>query len=177
MTTEGPNRAAAAALGGDTEAGPGPRRWRLLGRWLGGLFVAASFVFWAWAFSPWARTENPGRLDDRGFAQWADQRCAQTQAAIDALPSPRQAASWAERAGQVDQGTDEVEMLVADLRLRAEASLSESTEGDGPPDASLVGDWLTDWDVYVSDRRNHSAGCAQPTTTRPTGNCASFSST
>ena len=157
MTTEGPNRAAAAALGGDTEAGPGPRRWRLLGRWLGGLFVAASFVFWAWAFSPWARTENPGRLDDRDFVRWADQRCAQTQAAMDALPSSRQATSRAERAGQVDQGTDEVEMLVADLRLRAEASLSESTEGDGPPDASLVGDWLTDWDVYVSDRRNHSA--------------------
>ena len=172
MTTEGPAAEATTGAGDATgtrrrpplmfaaltgRSGPGRQRWRLLGRWLGGVFVAASFVFWAWAFSPWARTENPGRLDDRGFAQWADQRCAQTQAAIDALPSPRQAASWAERAGQVDQGTDEVEMLVADLRLRAEASLSESTEGDGPPDASLVGDWLTDWDVYVSDRRNHSA--------------------
>ena len=157
MTTEGPNRAAAAALGGDTEAGPGPRRWRLLGRWLGGLFVAASFVFWAWAFSPWARTENPGRLDDRNFVRWADQRCAQTQAAMDALPSSRQATSRAERAGQVDRGTDEVEALVAELRLRAETALSVSTEGDGPPDAALVDDWLADWDVYVSDRRSHSA--------------------
>ena len=145
MTTEEPSSA------------PAHGRWRLLGRWLGGLFVAGSFVFWAWAFSPWARTENPARLDDRTFAQWADQRCARTQTAIAALPTARQAASRAERADQVDRGTDEIEMLVADLRLRAEASLSESTESDGPPDVSLVRDWLADWDVYVSDRRSHSA--------------------
>ena len=155
MTAERPD--AAAGTDGNAGAGPGRRRWRLLGRWLGGLFVAGSFVFWAWAFSPWARTENPARLDDRDFAQWADQRCAQTQTAIAALPSPRQAASWAERAGQVDQGTDEVEALVTDLRLRAESELSLSTESDGPPDAALVDDWLADWDVYISDRRNHSA--------------------
>ena len=128
-----------------------------MGRWLAGLFIVASFVFWAWAFSPWARSENPARLDDRGFARWADQRCAQTQAAIAAVPTARQAGSRAERADQVDQATDEVESLVDDLRLRAQASLSGSTEGGGPPDASLVRDWLTDWDVYVSDRRSHSA--------------------
>ena len=128
-----------------------------MGRWLAGLFVVGSFVFWGWAFSPWARTENPARLDDREFAQWADQRCAQAQTAIAALPTARQAASRADRADQVDRGTDEVEMLVADLRQRAEASLSESTSEDGPPDASLVRDWLADWDVYVTDRRSHSA--------------------
>ena len=141
-----------------TSEGPDPRRWwRLLGRWLAGLFVVGSFVFWAWAFSPWARTENPARLDDRDFAQWADQRCAQAQTAIAALPTARQAASRAERADQVDRGTDEVEMLVDDLRRRAEASLAESTSEGGPPDAALVRDWLADWDVYISDRRSHSA--------------------
>lgn len=127
-----------------------------MGRWLGGLFVVGSFVFWAWAFSPWARTENPARLDDRDFAQWADQRCARAQAAIAALPTARQAASRAERADQVDRGTDEVEALVAALQLRAEASLPGSTEGDGPPDTELVEAWLADWDVYVTDRRSHS---------------------
>ena len=129
---------------------------RLLGKWLGGLFVAGSFVFWAWAFSPWARTENPGRLDDREFVRWADQRCAEAQAAIDALPTARQAASRQERADQVDRGTDEVEGLVADIRRRAEASLPVSTEGNGPPDAELVDAWLEDWDVYIADRRSHS---------------------
>ncbi len=156
MTTERSN--AIAAAGADGDAGPTPvrRRWRLLGRWLAGLFVVGSFVFWAWAFSPWARSENPARLDDREFAQWADQRCAEAQTAIAALPTARQAASRAERADHVDRGTEEVESLVDDLRLRADASLSESTEGDGPPDASLVADWLADWDVYISDRRGHS---------------------
>ena len=127
-----------------------------MGRWLAGLFVVGSFVFWGWAFSPWARSENPARLDDRGFAQWADGRCEEAQTAIAALPTARQAGSREERADQVDRGTDAVEALVADLRLRAEASLRESTDSDGPPDASLVGDWLADWDVYVSDRRSHS---------------------
>ena len=128
-----------------------------MGRWLGGLFVVGSFVFWAWAFSPWARTENPARLDNREFAQWADQRCAEAQTAIAAVPTARQATSRAERADQVDRATDEVEALVDDLRMRAQVSLSTSTEGDGPPDADLVRDWLADWDVYVSDRRSHSA--------------------
>ena len=156
MTTEGPDGPATAEPDDDAGATPVRRRWRLVGRWLAGLFVVGSFVFWAWAFSPWARTENPARLDNRDFAQWADQRCTQAQTAIAALPTARQAASRAERADQVDRGTDEVEMLVVDLRLRAEASLRESTESDGPPDVALVRDWLADWDVYVSDRRSHS---------------------
>ena len=118
--------------------------------------MAGSFVFWAWAFSPWARTENPARLDNREFAQWADQRCAGARTAIAAVPTARQAASREERSDQVDRATNEVESLVEDLRTRAQASLATSTEGDGPPDADLVRDWLADWDVYISDRRSHS---------------------
>ena len=156
MTTSEPDTPAAAGANDGAGAAPVRRRWRLVGRWLAGLFVVGSFVFWAWAFSPWARTENPARLDDRDFAQWADQRCGEAQTAIAAMPTARQAASRAERADQVDRSTDEVEMLVADLRSRADASLSESTGGEGPPDAALVRDWLADWDVYVSDRRSHS---------------------
>ena len=158
MTTgEPPPRNPAGAGDGDgTAPSAGRGRLRLAGKWLGGLFVAGSFVFWAWAFSPWARTENPARLDDRSFVGWADQRCAEAQAAIDALPTARQAASRAERADQVDWATDEVEALVADIRLRAEASLSVSTESEGPPDAELVGAWLEDWAVYIADRRSHS---------------------
>ena len=145
-----------AQPGGAERGGAARRGWRLVGKWLGGLFVVGSFVFWAWAFSPWARTENPGRLDDRDFVAWADQRCAQAQAAIGRLPSPRQASSRTERADHVDRGTDEVEALVADLRLRSESSLPTSTASDGPPDAELVGAWLEDWDVYVADRRGHA---------------------
>ena len=156
MTTGEPPPTDPAGAGDGTAPSPGRSRLRLVGKWLGGLFVVGSFVFWAWAFSPWARTENPGRLDDRSFVEWADQRCAEAEAAINALPSPREASSRAERADQVDRGTDAVESLVADIRRRAEASLSSSTAGDGPPDAELVDAWLEDWDVYVSDRRSHS---------------------
>ena len=134
-----------------------PRGWlRRAGRWLGGAFVVGSFVFWAWAFSPWARSENPARLDDRAFAAWADQRCVQAQAAIDGLPTARQAQSRIERADQVDQGTAEVESLVDDLRRTAESSLSAEPEGSGAGDAELVSSWLDDWDTYISDRRSHA---------------------
>ncbi len=151
-----PTHPAGSGAGDGTAPSPGRGRLRLAGKWLGGLFVAGSFVFWVWAFSPWARTENPGRLDDRSFVGWADQRCARAQAAIDALPTARQASSRAERADQVDRATDEVEALVADIRVRAETSLSVSTDSEGPPDTDLVGAWLEDWDVYISDRRSHS---------------------
>ena len=156
MTTGEPPPTDPAGPGDGPAPSPSRRRLRVVGRWLGGLFVVGSFVFWAWAFSPWARTENPGRLDNRSFVAWADQRCAQTQAAINALPTARQAASRQERADQVDRGTDEVESLVADIRLRADASLSGSADGDGPPDADLVAAWLEDWDVHVTDRRSHA---------------------
>lgn len=118
--------------------------------------MVGSFGFWAWAFSPWARSENPGRLDDRSFAAWADERCAQARATIDALPTARQAQSHAERAEQVDQGTAVVESLVKDLDVFAEASLSTTTDGNGPPDAALVEAWLDDWDTYIADRSAHA---------------------
>ena len=132
------------------------RWWQLLGRGLGAAFVVASFSFWAWAFSPWARSENPARLDDRAFAAWADQRCARAQAAIDALPTARQAASPRQRADQVDRGTREASALVADLRAAATA-LPGDSKRDKPPDSALVRDWLADWDAYVADRRAHAA--------------------
>ncbi len=133
-----------------------PGGWRLAGRWLAGLFIAGSFVFWAWAFSPWARSENPARLDDRDFVAWADQRCAEAQEVINALPSARQAASRTQRADDIDSGSNAVAALVTDLRRRANSSLADTTLSEGPADSELVRDWLADWDVYLADRRNHT---------------------
>ncbi len=137
---------------------PGARRWRRLGRLLAVLFVVTSFVFWAWAFSPWARRENPARLDNRDYAVWAEARCAQAQAAIDALPTPRQANTHDERADQVDLGTAVVKRLVDDLRRTAEASLAVAPDSGntGISDAGLVEKWIGDWQVYIADRENHS---------------------
>ena len=153
------------ALGGETLGG---RLWlRRLGRWLAIAFVAGSFVFWAWAFSPWARSENPGRLDNREFASWARQRCALTQDAVNALPSARQAASRVQRADQVDLGTAEVEALVSDLRGRADQSLARVSDDSGPADGELVDSWLADWAVYIEDRHRFAARLRDPADDTP----------
>lgn len=127
-----------------------------LGKGLGAVFVVGSFLFWLWAFSPWARSENPARLDDRAFAAWAESHCARAKAEINFLPSPRNADSFNQRANQVEQGTNITERLVGDLRASA-AGLSEETANQGPPDAVLVRAWLADWEVYLADRRAHAA--------------------
>ena len=131
-----------------------PNIVRSLGRCLAAVVIAGSFVFWVWAFTPWARNENPARLDDRSFVAWADERCALAQARIADLPSPREADSPQQRASQITQGTDEIADLVAELRIAA-SELSESTSGEGPSDADLVHHWLADWETYLSDRRAH----------------------
>lgn len=124
------------------------------GRFLAAIFIGVSFVFWVWAFTPWARYENPARLDDRAFAVWANELCTRTHAVIDALPSPRQADSFKQRATDISRGSNEIDSLITNLRVKAN-NLSTTTSGDGPADAKLIDSWLSDWDVYLSDRRAH----------------------
>lgn len=135
----------------DRRDGAGARRWTA-GRVLAAVVVASTFVFWVWAFTPWARRENPARIDDRVFAAAADRRCADLQAFISTLPSARSETELRQRADQVRTGTEAVEALVADLRASA-AGLSAVTDSNGPPDSELVASWLEDWGVYVADRR------------------------
>lgn len=137
----------------DRRDGAGARRWTA-GRMLAAAVVAASFVFWVWAFTPWARRENPARIDDRGFAAAADARCADLQAFIATLPTARSETAPRQRADQVRTGTEAVEALVADLRASA-SGLSTVTDSNGPPDSELVASWLEDWGVYVADRRTY----------------------
>ena len=145
-----------------TSASAGPGWLRLMGRCLAIAFVAGSFAFWAWAFSPWARSENPGRLDNREFAAWAQQRCGLARDAVNALPSARQASSRSQRADQVDLGTAEVRALVKDLGVRAELSLAAVSSDSGPADTELVNAWLDDWAVYIEDRDRFAARLRDP---------------
>ena len=127
-----------------------------LGRFLAIAFVVAMIVFWVGSVvpgSPWGRSENPDRLVDRGFVAQAESRCAQSRALIDALPPGQDAETPQERAEQVALGTDEVEVLVADL-----AELARSLpagDGSGTADADLIERWLEDWELYVADRWTH----------------------
>ena len=152
----------------DGEAAPtGARRWTAR-RVLAAAVVAASFVFWVWAFTPWARRENPARIDDRGFAAAADARCAYLQAVIAELPTARPETGLGQRAEQVRAGTAAVESLVADLRASA-ADLSTVTDSDGPPDSELVASWLEDWGVYIADRRTYEASLEEAAAAGPDG--------
>ena len=137
-----------------------------LGRFLGAVFVLSTFTFWVWAFSPWARSENPARLDDRSFTAWANERCSRAQAVINALPSPRKAQSPQQRAEHISRGSDELDNLLSALRFTA-SSLAAQTSGEGPPDADLAEKWLADWDIYISDRRAHEAKLRDATADTP----------
>lgn len=125
------------------------RTWTL-GRLLGFAIVVASFAFWIWAFSPWAPRTNPDRLEDRAFTEAAESRCAAALERIAVIPSARTAESPQDRAGQVADGTDEVESMVADLRSLA-ADVRFDTERD------ILDKWFSDWDQYVADRWDHVA--------------------
>lgn len=152
---------------GERRGAAGGRRWTA-GRVLAAAVVAGSFVFWVWAFTPWARRENPARIDDRGFAAAADARCADLHAFIAGLPSARPDTALRQRGDQVRAGTEAVEALIADLRAAA-AGLSTVTDSNGPPDSELVGSWLEDWGVYVADRRAYEASLQAAASAAPDG--------
>lgn len=148
--------------------------WRRIGRYLATVFVASTFVFWIWAFTPWARKENPAKLDDTSFTEWANERCEQAQTMINALPSARQAGTIQKRAKHVEEATRHTADLVRDIHARSQSLSQEkslpgsaSAEGEiaekgaegevveGLSDAALVRLWLEDWNVYLSDRQAH----------------------
>jgi hypothetical protein len=129
------------------DRGPGSER-RGVGTILAVSVLVATFGFWVWAFSPWAPRENPDRLEDREFAESAEQRCSLTLVRIAEIPSARAAETPAERADQVELATLEVEAMVTDLRGLAEGVVDQ-TEQD------ILAQWFADWDQYVADRWAH----------------------
>ena len=109
--------------------------------------ILALIVFWYWAFVLYEAPGNPDRLQDRSWVAAAEQRCSRMVAAVDELPAAAKSLSPAHRADVLDEATQLVDRLVADLRV-----------GPGGTDDELVlvGGWLGDWDIYLSDRRVHA---------------------
>ena len=118
---------------------------RFVVRTLVGLLAVAMVVLWVYAFLL-APSGNPDRLQDRSWPEAAQERCLEARAVIDTLPSAAQATSPADRADDLDLATDVLVAMVADLA----AFLG------GIDDAHLIGMWLDDWEVYLSDRRVHA---------------------
>lgn len=115
----------------------------------GGLGVAAvvagSFALWGYAFSGVAAKTAPDTLQDNSFVATAEASCALARQDINRLPNAANAKTAAERAVTLDQATDRVVDLVAELRAQVPQS---GTDGD------LLGRWLDDWDIYIQNRRD-----------------------
>jgi hypothetical protein len=109
--------------------------------------LVVTFLPWAYGLSGLARKTPPDTLRDKAFRTAAEPLCTAARSDIDALPPARDAHSAAERSVTLDQATDRVERLVADLR-----ALPTTSDFD----RDIVSQWLADWDRYVADRRAYA---------------------
>jgi hypothetical protein len=126
--------------------GPGGRRatvWTALGV----VVVLAVVLMWIWIFSGAARKANPDHIDDRAWAESAEETCAATRERIDDRSSSAGRQDPDARADAIDASTDDVETMLADLR-------DPLPESDA--DRSVVEPWLDDYAQLVEDRRTYA---------------------
>lgn len=109
--------------------------------------LVITFLPWGYALVGLARKTAPDTLRDAAFGEQGEQLCVAARADIDALPPARDAKTAAERSVTLDQATDRVAQLSADLHRLAVTS---------DFDHVIVDPWLADWDRYVADRRAYA---------------------
>ncbi|MCX7621411.1 MAG: hypothetical protein N2037_11280 [Acidimicrobiales bacterium] len=108
-------------------------------------FILTMAALWAYAFF-WPQ-DVPGRLDDPAFPVAAQPVCQRYRAQLDALPRSISVRTPSERADLVDQGTDILSAMHAEL-----LKLVPTTE----PTHRMVSEWLADWAIYLEDRREYA---------------------
>lgn len=86
-------------------------------------------------------------MEDRAWPEAAANRCDAALSKISLLPTASQAKSPAERADSLDQTTEVVRSMVNDLA---------QIEGGTSEDRNLINHWLSDWEVYITDRHTHA---------------------
>lgn len=128
------------------EAQPTPR-WTV-GKVFAGLFIVGSIGFWAWALGPWAPTGNPDDISSQEFLASAETVCATATAAVAEVPIARVSSSPADRAAQLERTNPIYNQMVADLGALGDELVVDAHESE------VLGLWLADWDVYMSDREN-----------------------
>jgi hypothetical protein len=111
------------------------------------IVVAASFLFWVYAFSGLAKDRPPDKLRDPAFSKTAEALCRAAMDKVAQLPPANTARTPAERADTVDQANGYLTALVADLRRVPTTS---------PDDAKLVDRWLADWESLLQSRRQYA---------------------
>ena len=94
-------------------------------------------LLWIYAFF-FAPSGNPDRLSER--------MCQKASLQINDLPSAREASTPADRANVLEEATSILENMKTDI-----AALTLQKEKD----RFNVSSWLTDWETYIQDRKNH----------------------
>jgi hypothetical protein len=101
-----------------------------------------------WAYALTRQPEPPpDQLDDATFAVEAEQVCQATRSTLDQLPLAFQTSDPVERADVVVRANTELAAMLAALREQV------------PPatrDARMLDEWLTDWGVYLDNRRDYA---------------------
>lgn len=110
--------------------------------------VLAVSLITMWIYAFFGDHGVPGRLDNPVFPAQAEPVCAAAQARIDALPRASQTTTAGARADVVDQASDELDAMLAELRGLVPVGAAE-TEAETQ--------WIEDWQTYVQDRRDYTA--------------------
>jgi hypothetical protein len=121
--------------------------WRLVL----GVIVAVFAAFWIWALF-FASKEAVNKIDDRGWAQRAEEICARAELEREGLADFRRVddadpAMVAERGELVDAATDVVEAMLDDVVAVAPTD---------PKGAAIVPLWEADYRTYLADRRRYA---------------------
>ena len=107
--------------------------------------VAGIMGLWAYAFF-FAPSGNPDRVESEVWLEEAEIICSRALDQIALLPLAKESKTPADRAEVIAQGTQVLEEMKANL-----ADLSLNSEKD----KFNTDSWLSDWNTYLGDRRNH----------------------
>lgn len=113
----------------------------------GVLAVLLVAIMWIWIFSGAARKENPDFLEDRAWAEGAEDTCAATAERIEERSEDAGRQDTAARADAIDASTDDLEAMLADLR---------DPLPDSAADRAVVEPWLDDYAQLLEDRRTYA---------------------
>lgn len=128
--------------------GPLTRNKPNLWTYLGVATVLAVAVMWIWIFSGGPKKVNPDRLDDRAWAERAEDTCAATMERIDERAAPAGTQATEDRAAAIDASSDDLDAMIAELA---------DPLPDSASDREVVEPWLADWASLVEDRRDYTA--------------------
>lgn len=122
-----------------------------LGRLVIAVTLLALIAFWTWALF-FASKESINRIEDRSWAERAEQICAATERDRQGLADYRRVdtadpSSLAERADAVDRATDLLESMVDEIATRRPTD---------PKGAEIAPMWISDYREYLSNRRDHA---------------------